>query len=110
MTTAVFKTDGDRICSFTVSGHSGYDAEGSDIVCAAVTSAVRFAECAMNTVLGLGIPFKVDEETATVTCRLPQGFTDEQDEVYCQNLLVALMVYLAELKEEYPNNIDVIEQ
>ena len=110
MTTAVFKTQGDRICGFSVSGHSGYDAEGSDIVCAAVTSAVRFAECTMNTVLGLGVPFKTDEETATITCRLPRGFTDERDEEYCQNILVSLMVYLTELKEEYPNNIDVIEQ
>ena len=110
MTTAVFKTEDDRICGFTVSGHSGYDAEGSDIVCAAVTSAVRFVECAMNTVLGLGVPFKVDEAAAAISCRLPQNFTEEHDEVYCQNLLVSLMVYLAELKEEYPNNIDVIEQ
>ena len=36
----IFNHDG-RINGFSVSGHSGYAEEGSDIVCAAVSSAVR---------------------------------------------------------------------
>ena len=108
MTTAVFETEGERITAFSVSGHSGFDAEGSDIVCAAVTSAVRLTECTLNTVLGLGIRFDVDESSASISCRLPE--IPEEDEETCQSVLVALMVYLTELKEEYPNNIDVIEQ
>ena len=38
--------------SFEVKGHSGYAEAGSDIVCAAVTSAVRLVECSLNDVLG----------------------------------------------------------
>ena len=53
MTTVTFHTEGSRIVSFEVQGHSGYAPEGEDIVCAAVTSAVRLAECAVNDVLGL---------------------------------------------------------
>ena len=56
MTTAIFHTEGRRITGFTVQGHSGYASEGEDIVCAAVTSAVRLAECAVNDVLGLEAP------------------------------------------------------
>ena len=40
MITVTFKTNGNLICGFTVSGHSDYAQEGSDIVCAAVSSAV----------------------------------------------------------------------
>ena len=38
-----FNHDG-RINGFAVSGHSGYAEEGSDIVCAAVSSAVKLTE------------------------------------------------------------------
>ena len=54
MTTVTFHMEGERIVGFTVQGHSGYADEGSDIICAAVTSAVRLTECAVNDVLGLG--------------------------------------------------------
>ena len=59
MTTAEFHTEGRRITGFTVRGHSGYAPEGEDIVCAAVTSAVRLVECAVNDVLGLEASVKV---------------------------------------------------
>ena len=50
MTTVTFHMEGERIVGFTVQGHSGYADEGSDIICAAVTSAVRLTECAVNDV------------------------------------------------------------
>ena len=56
----VFNHDG-RINGFSVSGHSGYAEAGSDIICAAVTTAVRFAECTINDVLGNHANSKVDE-------------------------------------------------
>ena len=59
MTTVSFRTEGAASPAFTVQGHSGYAEAGSDIVCAAVTSAVRLAECAVNDVLGLGAAVKV---------------------------------------------------
>ena len=58
MTTVTFHMEGERIVGFTVQGHSGYADEGSDIICAAVTSAVRLTECAVNDVLGLGASVK----------------------------------------------------
>ena len=59
MTTVAFHLDGSRIVGVEVKGHSGYADEGSDIVCAAVTSAVRLCECAINDVLGLEASVKV---------------------------------------------------
>ena len=50
-------------------GHSGYAEEGSDIVCAAVTSAVRLCECTINDVLGLGAHVKVNENTAALKAK-----------------------------------------
>lgn len=109
MITASFRMKGDRIEGFSVKGHSGYADEGHDIVCAAVTSAVRLAECAVNDVLGLEASVKVREQDAAITLRLPGGL-GEENESTCQTLLTALMVYLTELHGEYPENIIVMEE
>ena len=107
MTTISFRMEGDRITGFTASGHSGYADEGSDIVCAAVTSAIRLAECAVNDVLGLEASVKVRDDT--ISLRLPNGL-GEANESTCQTLLAALMLYLTELHEEYPDYILVVEE
>ena len=107
MTTVTFRMEGDRITGFTVQGHSGYAEEGSDIVCAAVTSAVRLTECAVNDILGLEASVRVKEES--ISLKLPCGL-GETNESTCQTLLTALMVYLTQLHEEYPENIIVLEE
>ena len=109
MTTVTFHTEGSRIVSFEVQGHSGYAPEGEDIVCAAVTSAVRLAECAVNDVLGLGAAVKIREQDASISLRIPGGLSDANESV-CQTLLTALMVHFASLHEEYPDHIIVLEE
>ena len=107
MTTVTFYMEGERIVGFTVQGHSAD--EGSDIICAAVTSAVRLTECAVNDVLGLGASVKVRESDASITMKIPGGLS-EANETTCQTLLAALMVHFASLHEEYPDHISVMEE
>ena len=107
MTTVTFRMEGDRITGFSVRGHSGYAEAGSDIVCAAVTSAVRLTECAVNDILGLEASVRVKEDS--ISLKLPGGL-GETNESTCQTLLTALMVYLAQLHEEYPEKILVLEE
>ena len=99
--------EGERVVGFTAQGHSGYAEAGSDIVCAAVTSAIRMTECAVNDVLGLEASVKVREDR--VSLRLPGGLS-QSSESTCQTLLTALMLYLTELHEEYPQHILVVEE
>ena len=108
MTTVTFHSEGSRVAGLEVRGHSGYAPEGEDIVCAAVTSAVRLVECAVNDVLGLEAPVKVREKDASISLKLPNGL-GQTNESTCQTLLVALMVHLVQLAEEYPDNITVLE-
>ena len=98
MTTVTFLTEESRIIGFEVSGHSGYADAGEDIVCAAITSAVRLTECAVNDVLGLEAQVKVNEQDASLTLKLPRNLEGEADQV-CQTLLAALMVYFVQLQE-----------
>ena len=99
--------EGERVVGFTAQGHSGYAEAGSDIVCAAVTSAIRMTECAVNDVLGLEASVKVREDS--VSLRLPGGLSHSSEST-CQTLLTALMLYLTELHEEYPQHILVVEE
>ena len=108
MTTVTFYSEGSRVTGFEVKGHSGYAPEGEDIVCAAVTSAVRLVECAVNDVLGLEASVKVKEQDASISLKLPNGL-GQTNESTCQTLLVALMVHFVQLAEEYPDNITVLE-
>ena len=107
MTTVTFFSEGSRIVGFEVKGHSGYAPEGEDIVCAAVTSAVRLTECAVNDVLGLEASVRVKDDS--ISLKLPGGL-GEQNEETCQTLLAALMLYFTQLHEEYPEHILVVEE
>ena len=108
MTTVTFHSEGSRLVSFEVKGHSGYAPEGEDIVCAAVTSAVRLIECAVNDVLGLEAAVKVREQDASISLKLPNGL-GQTNESTCQTLMAALMVHFVQLAEECPDNLTVLE-
>ena len=101
-------SEGSRLTGFTVQGHSGLADPGEDVLCAAVTSAVRLAECAVNDVLGLEAAVKVKEKDASISLKLPGGL-GQTNESTCQTLLTALMVYCVQLHEEYPENIIVLD-
>ena len=108
MTTVTFLTEDARIIGFDVQGHSGWGESGEDIVCAAITSAVRLVEATVNDVMGLCAAVKVREADASISLRLPGGLANTAEST-CQNLLTGLMVYLAQLHDEYPDNVEVME-
>ena len=100
--------EGDRLTGFGSQGHSGYAEEGADIVCAGITSAIRLVEATVNDVMGLCASVKVDQQTAAISFRLPGGLAPTAEST-CQNLMTGLMVYLAQLHDEYPEHIEVME-
>ena len=108
MIEATFHMEGSHIESFRIEGHSGLAPAGEDILCAAVTSAVRLTECAVNDVLGLEASVKVRPEKALISLKLPGGL-GQTNESTCQTLMAGLMVYLTQLQEEYPEHIIVME-
>jgi uncharacterized protein YsxB (DUF464 family) len=108
MTTVTFLTEEGRIIGFDAAGHSGFGAAGEDIVCAAVTSAVRLVEATINDVMGLCASVKVRESDAAISIRLPGGLAPTAEST-CQHLMTGLMVYLAQLHDEYPEHIEVME-
>ena len=109
MTTVRFRTEGNRVTGFDSVGHSGYAEEGEDIVCAAITSAIRLVEATVNDVLGLAASVHVDARETKISFRLPGGLSATAEST-CQALLTGLMVYLTQLHDEFPDNIKVLEE
>ena len=106
MTRCEFFTENDRITGFSVSGHSGYGEKGADIVCAAITAVVTMAEATINDVCGAKAKVRVKDADARITLTLPAS-CDEEDTV--QAVLSGLLLTLVNLKEEYPDYIEVLE-
>ena len=106
MTRCEFFTEEDRITGFSVSGHSGYAEAGQDIVCAAITAIVTMAEATINDVCGAKAKVRVKEEDARISLTLPTS-CDEEESV--QAVLAGLLLYLCNLRDEYPDHIEVLE-
>ena len=81
MTTVKFVLEDDRISGFSVSGHSGYAKEGSDIVCAAVSASVQMLEIQIAQVIGEEkASFKVLGE-AEIIYMIPEGLSEKEKEI-----------------------------
>ena len=98
--------DEDRITGFSISGHSGYAEAGADIVCAAISAVVTMAEATINDVCGAKAKVRVKDEQARITLTLPA--TCEEEEAI-QAVLAGMMVYLCNLRDDYPDYIEVLE-
>ena len=108
MTTVSFRTEEGRVTGFDASGHSGWAEAGEDLLCASITAAVTLVEATVNDVLGLAAAVRTEPERALISLRLPGGLAPAAESA-CQALLTGLMVYLTELHDEYPENIEVLE-
>ena len=106
MTKCEFFTEGERITGFSVSGHSGYAESGKDIVCAAISAVVTMAEATINDVCGAKAKVRVKDEDARITLTLPAS-CDEEETV--QAVLAGMLVTLCNLRDDYPDYIEVME-
>ena len=100
MTTVTFNCSGNLICGFTVSGHSGYAEEGSDIVCSAVSSAVIMTA---NTITEIQhINADVTENDGFLKLSLSR-----EEAKNCEIILNGLKLHLTALSEQYKKYIKV---
>ena len=95
-----------RINGFSVSGHSGYAEAGSDIVCAAVSAVVTMAEATINDVCGAKAKVRAKDADARITLTLPT-VCDEEESI--QAVLTGMMLTLCSMRDDYPDNIEVLE-
>ena len=104
MITASFSKRNGKFNKFCISGHSGYAPEGSDIVCASVSSMTVMTINNITESFGLPAEVKVEEESVTIACTLLT-----EDEVGIK-LVQGLYNELCILQGDYPKYIKVITE
>ena len=101
MTTIHFYKKAGRLVGFSSQGHSSYDEEGRDIVCAAISAVTIMTANAAEGVLKCPEPAKVDEENNLISIVWEQG--GENWEV----LLKSYHLFLTDFKKQYPHNLQI---
>ena len=89
------------ILGFQISGHSGFSEFGSDIVCAAVSSA---AFMTANTITDI---LKINAETFVDNSGKLFFKIKNEIPISCKDILLGFKLHMISLEEMYPENITV---
>lgn len=98
MCEVTFYCSSSNLTGFCVSGHSGFATSGSDIVCAAVSSATIMCANTVTEVLGLEADITESDGYLRVFLPVPER---------AQSVLRGLELHLKELAKVYPSNISI---
>jgi uncharacterized protein YsxB (DUF464 family) len=102
MISATLYEDASGFSGCRISGHSDYAEKGADIVCAAVSSLSTTCVNALESVCGV-VPLIEENDDGVLGFRLPE--TTPEENAKAQILMGALRQGLADLAEEFPQNV-----
>ncbi len=105
ITIKLTKNKESQITGFTVSGHAGYGEYGTDIVCAAVTTAAMTAVNGLTDVVGLEIMPEVRE--GFLSCNLPDNLSGEKRHD-ADVLLSSMVLSLENIAEQYGEYVRIL--
>ncbi len=93
-------TDCGELVGFSMRGHAGYGEVGSDIVCAAVSSAAYLVANTVTEILHADAQVSVHDSHMAVQIA-------HRDALICRDILAGFKLHLLGLEEQYPENIRV---
>ena len=96
-----FVLNSGEIVGFDILGHSGYSEIGTDIVCAAVSSAAYMAVNTLTEVVKVPVDVIVRDEGQM------RAVIDSKNVKLCSDILKGFKLHLQSLEETYPKNIKV---
>jgi len=103
----IYETNNNHIGRFTISGHSGYDIKGQDIICAAVSVLGQNTLNSLVEVCGIKedeIDYFIDEEKGFLDARVPRDL-DEGTRMKAETVLRTLELGIKSIMESYPGYI-----
>ncbi len=98
ITINLFRNESQNIVRFTVSGHAGYGEQGTDIVCASVTTAAFTALNGLLDVAKIDIDFEVGD--GYLDCCIPKSLSKRNRED-ADLLLESMVLSFQNLEEQY---------
>ena len=114
MTKVVFLKSGGVFYGFEEHGHTGFGEEGTDILCAALSSMTMLVINAIEVAYASDVDYTVDEKTADikVVCKsaLEKYEKDEKKRYAVAGIITAYYYQLNDLTEEYYDFLEVEEK
>ena len=98
MIKATFYKNKEQVRCFIIQGHSGYAEEGSDIICASVSSAAYMAANTLTEVIGAKVRTMVDEGYIRL-------ILEDAAEPRAQAVLQGLELHISTLAQDYDEYI-----
>lgn len=103
----IYKAREGEITGFKVTGHSGYDTQGKDIVCSAVSVLAQTALLGLLKVAEADVTYKIDE--GYLKCILVSAGSDKK-RIMCEAILETMHEGFKSIKESYIKYIDIVEE
>ena len=93
--------------SFEVSGHSGYSEEGSDIICAAVSTATELTLSILEK-FSVDTRLEIREDAAYVLCEILETEENSAKKYEIVNVLNGFAEYIKDVSSVYPEFIKCV--
>ena len=94
------------IVGYKASGHSGYAEEGSDIICASISTALQRVLAGIHEKLNLNPIVKIDDGFLDVSLRNIEKSKFNEIDI----LTETMFIFLKELTKQYPKYIKLVEK
>lgn len=102
----IFRNKKQEVVKYTVTGHTGFNEAGTDIVCSAVSCAAMTALNGLTDVLGLTVGYEIAD--GSVECVLPEEL-EPKERYGAQVLLESMVLTMRDLAKQYETYISVTE-
>lgn len=103
----ICKSSKGTITGFKVTGHSGYNAYGKDIVCSAVSALAQTALLGLVKVAEAEVDYQIDE--GCLVCSLKNAESDRKC-IMSEAILETMYEGLKNIRESYEKYIDIVEE
>lgn len=103
----IYKSHEGKITGFKVTGHSGYNTHGKDIVCSAISALAQTAILGLLKVAEAEVGYKIDE--GYLMCSLKDTESDRKC-IMCEAILETMYEGLKNIRESYEKYIDIVEE
>ena len=106
MTTIIIKRQQNKIVQVECKGHSGYAAEGEDIVCAGISAITQTALLGLKDVAKVKVTYQLDEKTGYLMFKIVEDL-DEMKRRECDAILETMLVGIKDMQDGFSKYITV---
>ncbi|MCI5725023.1 ribosomal-processing cysteine protease Prp [Fusobacterium sp.] len=102
----IFRKNG-SIIGYRANGHTGYSESGTDIICAALSTALQLPLLSMHEILNLSPKFIINDDGFL---EVDLKTLDNENFKKLELSLETMVLFIKELSEQYPKNIKLVEK